>query len=333
MAAARARVLVCGGGSIGRRHIANLAALGAEVSVWRARAHLVDALAAELGARAYTDVDAAIAEADAVVVATATDQHVPLALKTLERGRALFIEKPLSHDRTGIDELQRFARGRVVEVGCQYRAHPNLIALARELGNRDNGRALTYRLVLGHRLDAWRTSDYRECYSADAARGGGALFDLIHMIDVALWLFGTVVDVDATLAQLSDLDLACDDVANVLLTHASGVTGHVQLDMASPVHRCAAEVVTTRAVYRWSNAKGAVTRESAEGAAVVDRMPQGSERNDLFLTHMKHFLSRLDAPQAPALCSLTDGVAALDVALAARAANATRCRASLQAGI
>src|SRR3989338_3546579 len=78
------RVLVCGAGSIGRRHIANLLRLGAEVSVWRARSELLDEIARDFPVQVCTDLPNAIAEAEAVVVATATDQHVAIAANALK---------------------------------------------------------------------------------------------------------------------------------------------------------------------------------------------------------------------------------------------------------
>jgi len=315
-------VLVCGAGSIGKRHIANLLRLGAKVSVWRARNDLLIDISHDFPVQTCVDLLEGIADAEAVVVATATDQHVQIAKEVLKAGRALFIEKPLSHDWAGIDSLRRLAEGAVVEVGCQFRAHPNLIALAHMLGQQEYGRPLTYRLAMGHRLDAWRpTHDYQQGYSADSKRGGGALFDLIHQIDIALWLFGPAIAVHAVLAKLGDLNIRGDDVTNLLLTHESGVTGHIQLDMASPVYHCEADVITSKAIFRWSNAQGVLRCQLPESENIVDSLPEGFNRNDLFLSHMTHFLKRLDSSALWPLCRFEEGVAALQVALAARRAN------------
>jgi predicted dehydrogenase len=315
-------VLVCGAGSIGRRHIANLLRLGAEVSVWRARSELLVDIARDFPVQVCTELPSAIAKADAVVVATATDQHVAIAAETLKAGRALFIEKPVSHDWVGVDDLRSLAEGRIVEVGCQFRAHPNLITLAHKLGQAEHGKPLTYRLAMGHRLDAWRPSqDYLQSYSADSSRGGGALFDLVHQIDIALWLFGPALGVQAVLARIGDLNISGDDVANLLLTHKNGVTGHIQLDMASPVYRCEAEVMTSNAIFYWVNSVGTLRRQSPDGETSVDSVPKGFERNDLFLSHLEHWLKRMDNPMLLPLCSFEDGIAALRVALGAREAN------------
>jgi predicted dehydrogenase len=313
------RVLVCGAGSIGRRHIENLLQLGAEVSVWRARSELLHGIVQDFPVKAFTSLSDAIAWVDGVVVATATDQHVTIATEALKAGRALFIEKPISHDWTGISDLRRLANGKVVEVGFQFRAHPNLIALALELKKSAHARLLTYRLAMGHRLDAWRPDqDYQQGYSANSARGGGALFDLIHQIDIALWLFGPAAGVHAVLAKLGALNIEGDDVTNLLLTHKNGVTGHIQLDMASPVYRCEAEVMTEDTLFRWSNEDGKLRQQSPDGGTIVNCLPEGFRRNDLFYTHMAHWLKRMDDPMLLPLCAFEEGVAALEVALGAR---------------
>ena len=316
------RVLVCGAGSIGTRHITNLLHLGADVSVWRARSELLADIAKDYPVRICSELSSAIEAADAVVVATATDQHVSIARHTLLAGKPMYIEKPLSHDWVGVDELRCLAEGKNIEVGCQFRAHPNLIALSCKLKQSEYGRPITYRLAMGHRLDVWRPSqDYRQGYSARSERGGGALFDLIHQIDIALWLFGPAIGVHAVSAKLGCLDIHGDDVTNLLLSHKNGVTGHIQLDMASPVYRCEAEVMTSNAIFRWANAEGILRQKSPEADTIVDCVPKGFERNDMFLAHMAHWLKRMDNPMLLPLCSFEDGIAALRVALGAREAN------------
>jgi len=315
------KILVCGAGSIGRRHIINLIKLGAQVSVWRSQTHLLKLIQKEFNVQIFKNLDEAIDKADAVVIATATDNHIKLAEKVLEAGKPMFIEKPLSHNWDGIENLQRLASDKIIEVGCQFRAHQNLIALAREL-HQTGDKTLTYRLAMGHRLNAWRKDkDYRKAYSSDANRGGGALFDLIHQIDLATWFFGPVTEVTAVLSKMSDLEISCDDVSNILLTHGNGLTGHIQLDMASPVYRCEAEVMTSSSIFKWAYSEGVLHKNSAEESVIIDKVSENFERNDLFLSHMTHFLKRLINKSLPAMCSLEDGIAVLRVAICAREAN------------
>lgn len=315
-------VLVCGAGSIGKRHIANLLQLGANVSVWRSQTHLLKFIRDEFDVEIQENIDEAINRVDAVVIATATDAHIPIAIKVLEAGKAMFIEKPISHSWEGIENLLRLALGKVVEVGCQFRAHQNLFALSKYLQQTGNDKILTYRFAMGHRLDVWRKGkDYREVYSSDAKRGGGALFDLIHQIDLAIWFFGPVTEVNAVLSKRSRLDISGDDISNLLLTHSSGLTGHVQLDMASPVYRCEAEIMTSDSILNWSYSKGILQNHFPDESIIIDQVPDNFERNDLFMTHMAYFLKRLSDNSLPPLCSINDGIAALRTAICLREAS------------
>ena len=318
------RVLVCGAGSIGQRHIRNLQTLGVEVSAWRARPELCMPLAETFGIAVYADWKQAIDLVDAVVVATSTDQHMPMALAALRAGKHLFLEKPVAHTLDGIDELLALAKDRVVEVGCQLRAHPNLRRLAEILAKGESGPVYTFRLAVGQRLDTWRPgTDYKNGYSAHAHRGGGALLDLVHEIDLVHWLMGPVKTVVAQLSTLSDLGLQADDLANLLLTTDKGAVGHVQMDMLSPVYRRGLEIILQKAVFRWDYVTGILRCEDSNGERIVDQISVGWERNDLYLQHMAHFLQGLDTPNSLPYCSLEDGVAVLNIALAAKKSSET----------
>jgi predicted dehydrogenase len=155
-------------------------------------------------------------------------------------------------------------------------------------------------------------------YSVDAKRGGGALFDLIHQIDISLWLFGKIKDVSAVLSKRSELSIDGDDVTNLMITHENGVTGHIQVDMASPVYRCEAEIITKDAIYTWSDIGGEVRKQTSEDNLVIEKVPVGFERNDLFLSNMRHWLKRMNDSKIHPLCSFEEGMHALKVAIASQ---------------
>lgn len=275
----------------------------------------------ELGIHCGSDRSTLMAECDAVVVATAPDSHVDIAKEALELGLPVFIEKPISHNRTGVDDLTRLLvrTGTPVEVGCQLRHHPVLQEMARRLAGRPDGPILAFRACVGQRLDQWRPgTDHRAGFSADATRGGGALFELVHELDLVQWILGPVRKVQANLATVGDLDIRADDLANLTLTLESAAVGQVQIDMISPVYRREFEVVCQGAIWRFDYVKGELHRVSGEGAQCVAKCPDRFERNDLFLAHMRYFLDRVQDHTLPASCSLEDGVNVLNIALAAR---------------
>lgn len=329
-------VLVCGAGSIGCRHVRNLKDLGAHVLLWRERGELLGQAANELAVDPIYDLARGILQADAVVVATATDRHIPIALEVAQAGKGLFIEKPLSHSLEKVAELvRRIDRTQlVVEIGCQLRAHPNLRCLHKLIRNRRDGRLLTYCFVVGQHLAQWRPgTDYRHCYSADGRRGGGALFDLVHEIDLAVWLCGRIRGVYADLRKVSDLQITSEDLANLIIETSGGAVGQIQMDMVSPVYRRSFDLVFESAVYHWDDQVGELLRLAESGTEVVDRVPKEFERNVLFMNHMQHFLRRLTEPSLPPFCSLDDGLHSLKVVMAARHSATCEKRCSIDQGV
>ena len=81
------------------------------------------ALAAPLGARAFADLDALLAEVDVVTIASPAVAHAAEALAALKAGRAVYLEKPLAVTLEDADRIiaEAAARKLPVAVGHQER--------------------------------------------------------------------------------------------------------------------------------------------------------------------------------------------------------------------
>jgi predicted dehydrogenase len=294
------QILVCGAGPIGRRHIANLRALDATVTVWRERKELAEQLSAELRMPVETDLSQAIGDADGVVVATSTDRHVSVALAAANAGRALFIEPPLAPGRDGLEPLLDTcaALGLVVEIGCQRRLHPTLRALKAQLADPTDGPVLGF--------------DIRAGEPSDSGRGEAVVFGLTHAIDIALWLMGPI---DAVSAETKG-----EDLASLVVAAANGAIGQIVLDRLSPAARCTVEIMRRDAVLRWSIADGRLTRETAAAFAAIAAPMPGWTPGRMQADHLRHFVRRVADPAVPDLAPLEDAVAAVEIAMAARRA-------------
>jgi len=77
------------------------------------------AAAAEYGATAAPDLDALIEGVDAVVIAVTTSDHCDVAMRALERGRDVFVEKPMARTPAEAERMIETARarGRILQVG------------------------------------------------------------------------------------------------------------------------------------------------------------------------------------------------------------------------
>ena len=147
------RFAVVGCGSIGARHLRNLAALGCSdlIAVDPDKTQR-DAAAAAVGAQSAPDLAAALTlGADVVLVAAPTALHVAAAREAVDAGADLFVEKPLAASLDGVDELIDAAdrNGTTALVACNLRFHPGLSRL-RDLAHAGAiGRVVSARLEFG----------------------------------------------------------------------------------------------------------------------------------------------------------------------------------------
>jgi predicted dehydrogenase len=167
-------------------------------------------VAHETNCRAFASADELIDACEAVSVAVSTTDHCDVALKVIEAGRDLLIEKPIAASLDEADRIISAARDKSVTlmVGHIERFNPALEALA--------GYDLRPKFIEAHRLSAFNSR------GADVA----VVLDLmIHDIDLALHLIkGGVSDIAASaVAVVSDTV----DIANARLTFDNGAVANL----------------------------------------------------------------------------------------------------------
>jgi predicted dehydrogenase len=263
------RVAVIGLGSAGSRHARNLVALGHEVTGFDPTA------TADLpSVRRASSVVAAVADAEAVVIASPSAHHAEHALAALTEGKHVLVEKPLattvSEAETVVDAAE--SAGVVCGVAMNLRFHPGVFELKRLV---DAGTLGTIRLAqasFGYDLRLWRPgTDYRHAYSARSDLGGGIVFDAIHEIDYLLWLLGPVATVSAETAQVSDLEIDVEDVALAILRFEFGAVGTVDLNFFEPAYRRGCVLVGSEAVARWdSSSRSVALRRNGRADRLLD---------------------------------------------------------------
>ena len=196
------RVALVGAGMWAPRLAAAAQRAGLELVACHARdAGRREALAAQFGCRAAATFEAAIEDAEGVILATPNDVHAEHAIACAEAGRHVFVEKPIA-DTVEAGERMREAcvrAGVLLMVGHAFR---RLGAARQAKALIDLGRLGTVVLAeasfsLPGRLppSAWR---------AQRARNpGGPLMQLgIHHADTLAWLLGPVARTTGTFARV-----------------------------------------------------------------------------------------------------------------------------------
>jgi predicted dehydrogenase len=322
------KILIAGLGSIGRRHLRNLLALG-ERDILLYRTRLSSLPDDELGDfPVVSDLQAALDQRpDAAIIANPTALHLETAIPAAQAGCHLLLEKPVSHTSEGFQNLRQALQqgGGQLLVGFQFRFHPGLRQLAAWIAQGAIGRPLSFRANWGEYLPDWHPwEDYRQGYSARSDLGGGVILTLSHPLDYLRWLLGEVDSLWAFAARSGDLEIDVEDTAEIGLRFRNGAIGSVHLDyyQRPPAHTL--EIIGTRGSLSWDNQDGCACLYQAERRAWQRLSPEQLlglerpfERNDLFLAEMRHFLAIARREDQP-VCSLEDGIAALHLALAAR---------------
>ncbi|WP_028227566.1 oxidoreductase [Paraburkholderia ferrariae] len=162
------------------------------------------------------DLDAllALAEVECVVIATPNDTHFDLARRTLERGKHVLVDKPVTLTSAQARTLAALAAGRglVFAPFHNRRWDGDFLTVRALLESGELGRVTHFE----SHFDRFRPL-VRQRWREDAARGGGLLYDLgPHLIDQTLALFGTPDTVTAFVHTRRD-NATAPDYAHLVL--------------------------------------------------------------------------------------------------------------------
>ena len=298
------RALVVGCGSIGRRHARNLKSLG----VWQlgfcdTSPEALKYCREELEGEIFDDYGEALQKFRPAVVLICTPPvyHVEEALAALQARAHVFIEKPLSHESSGIQALiaEACRRDRNVQIGYNMRFHPGLQILKDLIDSGKIGRVLWLSAEAGQYLPDWRPwQHYRESYSARHELGGGIILDGSHELDYICWLLGRPTEVTCRAEHLSSLDVDVEDSAWIYLSFPERRHAELHLDFVQRTYTRTCKVVGETGTALWDFAVQEVRWFSAEQLGWKS-IPYKFEVNDMYVSEVVHFLESLGSGTGP----------------------------------
>ncbi len=218
----RVRVSVIGTGSLGKEHAriyADLAAAGKVelAGLYDTSAEVAGKLAEKYRVKAFGSIAEAAQASDALSIVTPTTTHYELALRMLEQGKHVLVEKPMTDNATEAADLVRVAkeRGCILQVGHVERFNPIFKYLEAVVTHP--------KFIETHRLSP---------YPARSTDVGVVLDLMIHDLDVVLaFVKSPVTSVDAIgIPVLSK----SEDIANARLRFANGCVANLTVSRVSP---------------------------------------------------------------------------------------------------
>ena len=178
---------------------------------------------------------AAASDHDLIVIGTPNRFHVPIALRALEEGLHVVIDKPMAPAAAEGQKVvaEAEARGLLLTVFQNRRWDGDFLTLRRLLDDGELGEVVRFE----SRFERWRPAVRPEAWRerSEAEEAGGLLFDLgAHLIDQAVLLFGTPSRVYAEVDR-SRPGAGVDDDTFVALEHANGVRSHLWMNVLAAI--------------------------------------------------------------------------------------------------
>jgi len=291
--------LIVGSGAIALRHLSCASTLTEGTRFARLSSSGASARCPEIDARVeavFSDWESALNwKPDAAVVANAAVGHVP-ALEHLIRARVpTLVEKPISNSRESVAGLATSVSrsGVPVVIGYCLRFHPVVRRVVELVERGDIGRPILCRAHVGQHIDDWRLTPSNDSVSLSPELGGGALLELSHEIDLALWLMGEPSDVAgiAIGAEGSAVEMA----ASLHILHADGMSSISMNMLERPPNRQLSVIGTRGSVHAdlisgkayWVDDEGWVTQLET------------SHEEDMYLEQMRHFIACVRGDETP----------------------------------
>jgi scyllo-inositol 2-dehydrogenase (NAD+) len=260
------------------------------------------------------------AKVDAVVVASPTHTHRDVVLAAVAGGKPTFCEKPLALSLEECRQVQAAVarHGAFFQMGFMRRFDPGYVAGKRQV---DDGRIGTPVVFKATSRDPYRPSlEY-----ANPASSGGILVDMgIHDFDLARWFMGDVATISAIGGTLAYPELATvGDLDNAIATliFSSGRLGVIDLTRNGFYgYDISTELLGTQGTVRIGYLRETPILMMTKNSVAHDTVPYFMERFERAYTlQLQNFAQNVLNDREPPV-TVTDGIEALRVALAATAA-------------
>ena len=316
-------VIVAGTGSIGMRHLRVFRdMLGLRTIAVPKRTSRIAALHEEGFEACASLAEAVKAGGRLLVVASDTAEHLHDAIEGISLGcSAVLVEKPISATANGTERLALLAEsiGGRVFVACNLRFESGMLRFRDRLP--EIGQIHHVRIEAQSFLPDWRPQrDYHSSYSANAEQGG-ALRDLIHEIDYAVWLFGRPSGVSAFLSNAGSLGIAAEESADLMWRTPQSATASLRLDYVTRPQSRTMTAFGNAGQLEWNLPAHTVTLTNTTDAPAIEEIRQ--ERDTMMAAQAMAFVKAATGGSHENLATLSDGIFAIALCDAARRSSSS----------
>lgn len=231
------KFLVVGLGSMGKRRVRNLQALGhTALAGFDPRADRREEASSRYGIEIFDVFDKALAlfKPDALVISTDPKLHMAYAIPAANQGLHCFIEASVVEGER-IAELCKSLEGTklVIVPSCTMRYYPGPIAIRDVIDSGKIGTPLNLNYLTGQYLPDWHPWEHIQDFYVSRRETGGAReivpFELTWINEI----FGEPIPLACVKDKVTDMDADIDDIYHCLMRYQGGMLANVTVEVIS----------------------------------------------------------------------------------------------------
>lgn len=323
------RILIVGTGTMGQRHLEIARDLFPQAQI-----ALYSESNRKLGLKRVLNSRSEIESfrPELSVIANQASKHVEIANFLASAGSHLFIEKPVSSNLEGIQDLLKLEKNKKLKilVGYNLKFLPSFLFLVNYLENDNLGKILDVQIEVGQSLESWRPGrDYKLSTSASRKDGGGVLRELSHEFDYLFALFGTPNWVTARLGKVSNLEIDVEDIAHIIMgmknVDGTEFMASLHLDFVRQDRTRKCTVIGTQGTLEWNLLNGSIVLQLPNFVTKLILSPNLEQISETYIEEWKHLVSAINL-DLDITNDLKSAVRVLQIILACEKSHALGCK-------
>lgn len=231
------RFLIVGLGSMGKRRVRNLQALGHNnLAGFDPRADRRDEASAKYGIETFDSYTTALTDfkPDALIISTGPSLHMDYALPAADKGIHCFIEASVV-DADRITQLRNRVKGTglVMAPSCTLRYYPGPRKVKELIQSGKIGKPLNLNYLTGQYLPDWHPWEKIQDFYVSRRETGGCReivpFELTWLNDI----FGNPEPLACVKNKVTEMDADIDDIYHCLLRYPGGMLANITVEVIS----------------------------------------------------------------------------------------------------
>lgn len=328
------KIAVIGLGSIGRRHVRIIKNVIPDIYIISVRTGRGGSVPEdEIVNERVKNIEHAIdRDVDGVIISSPASYHIRDAIKCIESGIPVLIEKPLSAKYSEANKLleSKHSNSKAFDrslVGYVLRYHPAYDRLLKIVRDKEFGILRGARIDSRSYLPEWRPEkDYRKSVSAIKRLGGGVLRELSHEIDFTMSILGRFKSVYATRNEISTIDINTEERVDMIANINSDISISMNFDFASsiPVRRFCAWFTEGKVCWDLLNQTIKITKINGEKYNESHKV----EKDIIFIKQFNNFIKCINGEEN-AKCTINEGIYVMKVIDAIEYSFKTQCKVDI----